>query len=321
MLAAQKGFIDIVQSLASQGANVDVLDTYGNRPLHMAASSGQLKLLKVLLAEGASLERPNKLSFTPLHVAVQNGQRDAVAMLLERRADPLASTNTLSSSLHLAARQGNKSILSLLLEHRADVDVAGLESATPLHFALGQGHGEVVEFLLSKGASVSGALHKAVISGNVTMVQELITRKADPTDRDGDGRTALHAAVSNPHIVDILVAARTPMTPDVSGKTPLHEAALCGSSASTSSLLNARGDPSFKDMTGKTPLDIARAELSKVWAHEQSEDPEGKHAEWFEWAHDQFGVSMANVAKGRDFPGVISVLEKCNVGGGYNTGH
>merc|ERR1712217_469066 len=193
-----------------------------------AASSGNLGLLKILFCENTSLDFPNKLSFTPLHVAVQNEQYDAAAYLLERRADPMTHTNTMSCSLHLAARQGNQRCVELLLKHRADVNVEGLEGITPLHTALSQGHADVVQVLLSHGAKLMGTLHKASSAGQVKMVAELLGRRADPGERDGEGRTALHLAVCRP---------------DVSGKTPLHETACKGCAMVAKSLLAAKADP------------------------------------------------------------------------------
>lgn len=73
-------------------------------------------------------------------------------------------------------------------------------------------------------------------------------------------------------------------------------------------LLDAKADPTDKDMQGLTPLEIAREELAKVWQHETDEHSK-KSVEWFEWAHDQFGVSMANVARNRDLPSLVAVLE------------
>merc|ERR1712046_233463 len=137
-----------------------------------------------------------------------------------------------------------------------------------------------------------------VQGGHGKMVEELLARGADPGERDGDGRTALHFAATHPEIAEMLLKARTPMTPDVCGRTPLHEVACKGNAAVAKSLLAANAEPSFKDTDGKTPLDIARSELATVWQHEA----EGKSAEWFAWAHDQFGVSMANDASKRDLP-------------------
>merc|ERR1712060_526175 len=145
--------------------------------------------------------------------------------------------------------------------------------------ALSQGNADVVQVLLSHGATLMGTLHKASSAGQVKMVAELLGRRADPGERDGEGRTALHLAVCRPEVVDMLVEARTPMTPDVSGKTPLHEVACKGSAMVAKSLLAAKADPTDKDMMGQTPLDIAKAELSKSWSHEMAGSE--KTAEWF----------------------------------------
>merc|ERR1719195_233477 len=96
------------------------------------------------------------------------------------------------------------------------------------------------------------------------------------------------------------------MTPDVCGRTPLHEVACRGSAEVARLLLEAKADPTFRDSDGRAALDLARSELAKVWSHEQAE---GKSSEWFEWAHDQFGVSMANTAKDRNLPALVAVLE------------
>ena len=64
-----------------------------------------------------------------------------------------------------------------------------------------EGHVQVVEFLLNKGAKVDArdkslrsALHIAALKGYSMIVRILIANKADPFERDVQGRTCMHMA-------------------------------------------------------------------------------------------------------------------------------
>jgi ankyrin repeat protein len=94
----------------------------------------------------------------------------------------------------------------------------------------------VVEALLARGAGVNarnstGAtpLHDAALAGNADLARLLIEKGAQVDARDGE-----------------------------SGATPLHHAASWGRAAVVRLLLEKGADPTLRNKSGKTPLDLAR---------------------------------------------------------------
>ena len=104
-------------------------------------------------------------------------------------------------------------------------------------------------------------------NGWLDVTKDLITKyHCDPHERDGVDWTCLHFAAYGNH-VDVMrylidechCACCDPMTVSVSGLTPLHYAASCGSSAAVEYLLSTgKCDPLAKDNYGNTPFTLAK---------------------------------------------------------------
>lgn len=57
---------------------LNVMDNYGNTPLHWAAVKNQAGSVKFLLSKGANPNLRNNSMMAPLHLAVQNGHNEVV---------------------------------------------------------------------------------------------------------------------------------------------------------------------------------------------------------------------------------------------------
>lgn len=145
----------------------------------------------------------------------------------------------------------------------------------PLHFAVEGGFGDLVELLLDAGASIEeralmpqsmplgSALHRAVLEGNLPIVQLLLSRGADPSARDSMNATCLHAAAreGHEHLIDTLladersdVAAR-----DKYGRTPLHDAVFGGHTKAAAALVARASNVFAEDCDLKAALAYAPA--------------------------------------------------------------
>lgn len=111
ILAAQQGRPDMLDYLLRQGANLKVLDAYGNNALWAACFAESAACIALLLQAGIDIDYQNPSGATALTYASSSGKHAVVATLLEAGANPLLTTQDDFSALDLAA---NRQCLQLL---------------------------------------------------------------------------------------------------------------------------------------------------------------------------------------------------------------
>ncbi|KAK8005401.1 ankyrin repeat-containing domain protein [Apiospora arundinis] len=126
------------------------------------------------------INKKDKEGATPLHVAASCSEFN-VARLLRAGADPTLLTNEGMSALHVACLARQPGTVGLLLseykkrgilDQHINLCMTDARQRSPLHYACRSGHQESVRYLLANGA--------------------------DPTQRDCDGFTPLHALAEFP---------------------------------------------------------------------------------------------------------------------------
>jgi ankyrin repeat protein len=154
--AARRGEADVVQSLLSDGADVNAAQGDGITALHAAAEHGHVDVAKLLISAGAELEATTRIGqYTPLHLASRRGYGGVVQALTEAGGDVNATTsNSGVTPLHLAAAAvGGEAAVATLLDHGAAVDVREASAGqTPLMFAAAYDRSAAVGELLRHGA-------------------------------------------------------------------------------------------------------------------------------------------------------------------------
>jgi len=75
------GKVDIVKTLLSSGANINISDNYGRTPLYIASMKGHIDVIKTLLSSGANINIADN-GRTPLYIASDNGHIDVIKTLL-----------------------------------------------------------------------------------------------------------------------------------------------------------------------------------------------------------------------------------------------
>lgn len=187
---------------AAQGAyrdgtpEVDGTNVCGERPLHLAIQRGSLEIVQILLSEGADPDLPSvdtgKYSgcasywnvttppgYPPLHYAILFARPVIAEALLFAGAEPMRTTPAndtaldlaesaagmeklvayMQSPLHLGARAGDLKRMQMALDRGADVNEAmPLVGTTPVEEALLGGHRTAVDYLLARGADGADGL-------------------------------------------------------------------------------------------------------------------------------------------------------------------
>ncbi|XP_040858301.1 ankyrin repeat and SOCS box protein 10 isoform X2 [Ochotona curzoniae] len=184
--ACAAGHTACVHVLLVAGADPNIPDQDGKRPLHLCQGAGTVECAELLLKFGARVDgRSEEEDETPLHVAARLGRVEMADLLLRRGACPDARNAEGWTPLLAACDARCRSpadaevtstcclqLCRLLLSAGADADAADQDKQRPLHLACRRGHAAVVELLLSHGVSANAM--------------------------DYGGHTALHCALQGP---------------------------------------------------------------------------------------------------------------------------
>lgn len=91
--------------------HVNMSDSRGFTPLHIAASQGHESNVLALLSAGATVDARNEQGRTPLHIAAEGGHQTVVAALLNAGADPLRKSAGGVSPYQLALTAQHAAVL------------------------------------------------------------------------------------------------------------------------------------------------------------------------------------------------------------------
>lgn len=175
--------------------------------LTLAAARGHAGTVGAILDAGAGDADGGRAE--ALRLACEADHTGVAAMLLERGADARAADSLGLSALHYAARAGARRAVRLLLSRGAEAAARAshmVECVTPLHCAAMSGDATVLGDLLDHGADVDEtdrlrytALHHAAQGGHIEAVRALIDAGAAPNLRGSEGSTPLLMAWAQGH--------------------------------------------------------------------------------------------------------------------------
>jgi ankyrin repeat protein len=114
-LAAFLGHLEVVQYLATHGAEVNEVATNGSEysALTAAVTSGHIAVVRWLLEHGANANYRYGSGYSPLLTAAANGRLDVAKLLLAHGADPHATTSDGKSPLSLAKERNHPEVAAL----------------------------------------------------------------------------------------------------------------------------------------------------------------------------------------------------------------
>ncbi|XP_048246410.1 ankyrin repeat domain-containing protein 50-like [Haliotis rufescens] len=218
MRAALRGHRKVVELLVREGADVSLVNVYGDNILHLACRGGHMETVKFVLSLNVvDINSTGWRSRTPVMEAAVWGHSDVVELLVSEGAD-VSRVNVYGDNiLHLACRGGHMGTVKFVLSLKfADINSRGWRSRTPMIKAVLKGHREVVEFLVSEGADVSlvnvygdNILHMACRGGHMETVKFVPSlNMVDINSRGWRSRTPVMRAtvVGHREVVELLVS-------------------------------------------------------------------------------------------------------------------
>jgi hypothetical protein len=200
--AAERGDAQQVAKLLEKGADPNFCNAAsGVTPLLMAAERGYHDVVKVLLLARADPELGGKDGYRPLHMASRCGHVEAVALLCSvGRADVEAVAPMQDATpLAFATSFDRCEVMQTLLAAGASANRPNGRGFPPLHLA---GTGQAVRLLLSARADANHSdnakrrtpLHTRAGAGCGKSVAALLEGGAEPRYPDAEGRAASELA-------------------------------------------------------------------------------------------------------------------------------
>ncbi|CAH0549306.1 unnamed protein product [Brassicogethes aeneus] len=271
IFAVSNNHTETAKFLINKGADVNLRGSKDNATaLHDAAATGNVEIAKVLLSKDADIDAQDINEFSPLMFAVNKNHTETAKFLINHGADVnLRSSKYNATALHDAAATGNVEIAKVLLSKKADIDAQDINGNSPLMFAVNKNHTETAEFLINQGANVNlrgskdkiMALHVAAATGNVEIVNVLVSNGADIDAQDINGKSPLIYAVRKNHTETakflINKGADVNLRGSKDNATALHDAAATGNVEIAKVLLSKDADIDAQDINGCSPLIFA----------------------------------------------------------------
>ncbi|XP_064129359.1 ankyrin repeat and death domain-containing protein 1B [Loxodonta africana] len=154
LLAAEKGHVEMIETLISLNLHTSEKDKEGNTALHLAAKHGHSPAVQVLLTQWQEINETNELNVNALQIATRNGHGSLVSFLLRENVHLHQKVEPKESPLHLAVINNQITVVNSLLSAQLDIDILNQRQQTPLHVAAELGNVEMVETLLKAGCDL-----------------------------------------------------------------------------------------------------------------------------------------------------------------------
>ena len=260
--AVLEGSLDKVKGAIAQGVKVEATNHKGYTALDLAAQKGYLEIVQHLVEEqGAKINRADKHGWLPLHSAACNGYKEVVQYLVEHPDTNVNVQNRWRSTiLHLAAQYNHLEIVQYLVgDERMTINAIDDCGFTTLHQTTFRGcakvAGQLIEYpkIEVNATNINGrtALHIASEKGYLGVVLCLLGHaQIDIDARDASGRTALYCAARYGHhkVFNHLLAAGANVYSSNDKDDTLLHAMLQGKSYALLTMLRVHCDQQNKQL-------------------------------------------------------------------------
>ncbi len=274
--ALKGGDLRAVERLLEQGPDLQARDGEGKTPLLWAVDGYPLALVRSMLDKGGRVEEADRRGLTAVWIAAERGDAGSLKLLLDRGADPRGRAWG-ATLLERIEDHGFPHIEYLLREKGVTAERS--DGAPPSKVYTSEAQARIDQELISavyrkdvglvaealdrkadpnvRGRSFFPVLYAAVRSGREEVVHVLLAGGADVNGRaDGEGNTALHAAVQRgPAMLRLLLGAGADVdAPNSDGTTPLMDVVPSPSEEAAPAMIARSRRVNAKNKYGRTAL-------------------------------------------------------------------
>ncbi|MDT9023342.1 ankyrin repeat domain-containing protein [Rossellomorea aquimaris] len=157
----KEGYIEEVETLIDEGADINQQDALGRTPVMLATYQNNPDMVRLLIDKGADIHLKDELKNNPFLYAGAEGMNDILLLTIEAGADPALVNRYGGTALIPAAEKGHGETVKLLLE-KTNVDINHVNDLgwTALMEAIvlsdgGKVHQEIIATLIEYGADVT----------------------------------------------------------------------------------------------------------------------------------------------------------------------
>ncbi|VDO16183.1 unnamed protein product [Rodentolepis nana] len=172
MIAAAKGYADVLRVLLSHGASVHAADENGNFAIHFATIHGQLECVKLLMDRGSLANVGNSNFINPLMLAARYGRSHIIKYLLRRGVNLSCQLNKfMESELTFAVRKGRLRVVLLFLKTTNPNVDRKAELNRALSIAIKLGRLKTSKVLIKFGADINSIDEGSKSSVNLAILR------------------------------------------------------------------------------------------------------------------------------------------------------
>lgn len=262
---------DTAFSIALESDNNDLKTIIATAELLELTKLGKLTKedLTKLITAYANIDAKNKFGMTPLHIAADGGYNKIVELLLKENANINAlEDNNNYTPLMIAVEKNNPSLVQYFIDEGADLNLQDNEGNTALHIAFENGYNEIADKLIAQKANQN------ILNSNKQTAEDIKKSKEQKstTSKSPELKTQIKEAASKffillnnsekiPQLSDLVkfinANAFNINFKDTNDDTPLLIYVKKNEPKIVKLLIDAGADPTSKNKSGFTPLQIA----------------------------------------------------------------